>query len=102
MLRLSPRGEIASPWTYGRGMSLRRQRSKHLVASTAGRYMASFKVVLRTWGKIVGEGGYGSRFRVQHPLQERKERSFKQCRPSHLNFRMRIVSANRSGRVGVA
>ena len=38
-----------------RGMSQRCQGSKHLVANTAGRYTALFKVVLCTWGKIVGE-----------------------------------------------
>ena len=58
-----------------RGMSLRCQGSEHLVASTAGRYMALFKVVLCAWGKIVGEC-VGWQFRARHPVPSNKDRSF--------------------------
>jgi hypothetical protein len=47
--------------------------SKHLVASTAGRYTALFKVVLCTWGKI-GEKVMRRDFACHIQLQGRKER----------------------------
>ena len=47
--------------------------------------MALFKVVLCTWGKIVGEG-VGPRFRVRHPVARTQGVPFQSVLFPHMSF----------------
>src|SRR5258706_324716 len=92
MLRLSPRGEIASPWTISVECPNAVKDQEYIVASTAGRYTALFKAVLCAWGGIVGEVA----FVCDIQLQTRQDRSFISCSLPHMSFQSTIVGGERS------